>query len=93
MPSVLVTGAAHRLGRAIAVTLAQHGYDLRLHYYTRKQEALETERLCRSYGVEASSMSSLSRTTMSLHVGMMRETERARWVHCWTTSPSAPRRR
>jgi NAD(P)-dependent dehydrogenase (short-subunit alcohol dehydrogenase family) len=41
-PVVLVTGAARRLGRAIALDLAAHGYDLAVHYHQSAQEAHAT---------------------------------------------------
>ncbi|HEX4158859.1 MAG TPA: SDR family oxidoreductase [Rhizomicrobium sp.] len=39
---VLVTGAAKRLGRAIALDLANHGWDIALHYSTSEADACET---------------------------------------------------
>jgi NAD(P)-dependent dehydrogenase (short-subunit alcohol dehydrogenase family) len=41
-PVVLVTGAARRLGRAIALELAAHGFDVAVHYRRSKEEALAT---------------------------------------------------
>lgn len=38
----LVTGAARRLGREIAIGLAQNGYDIGLHFNSSKKEAEET---------------------------------------------------
>lgn len=38
-PAALVTGAAVRIGRAIAEALAQRGYDIAIHYHTSKNEA------------------------------------------------------
>jgi NAD(P)-dependent dehydrogenase (short-subunit alcohol dehydrogenase family) len=38
----LVTGAARRLGREIALALAENGYDIGLHYNTSRNEAEET---------------------------------------------------
>ena len=40
----LVTGAAHRLGKTLALTLARLGYDLILHYYSAEEEARQTQR-------------------------------------------------
>jgi NAD(P)-dependent dehydrogenase (short-subunit alcohol dehydrogenase family) len=39
MSAVLVTGAAKRLGRAIALKLAREGYDVAIHYRSSKSEA------------------------------------------------------
>jgi pteridine reductase len=39
----LVTGAAHRLGKAFALTLARAGYDILLHYHSAEEEALQTK--------------------------------------------------
>lgn len=38
----LVTGGAHRLGRAIALALADQGCDVVIHYHTSRQAAAET---------------------------------------------------
>ena len=42
-PLALVTGAAHRLGKVFALTLARQGYDILLHYYHSKEDALRTK--------------------------------------------------
>lgn len=42
-PLALVTGAAHRLGKAFALTLAQHGFDIILHYHRSSDEARQTQ--------------------------------------------------
>jgi len=41
-PMVLVTGAAHRIGRVIAVALAKAGYSVGLHFHTSETEARQT---------------------------------------------------
>lgn len=42
-PLALVTGAAHRLGKVFALTLAQMGFDIVLHYHRSSAEALQTQ--------------------------------------------------
>ncbi len=41
-PLALVTGAAHRLGRAFALSLARQGYAVLLHYHQGMQDAYDT---------------------------------------------------
>jgi pteridine reductase len=48
----LVTGAARRVGRAIALRLAQAGCRLAVHYRKSAQEAATTAADCRAHGVE-----------------------------------------
>jgi len=49
-PLALVTGAAHRLGKTFALTLAQHGFDIVLHYHHSLDEALFTKAEIESHG-------------------------------------------
>ncbi len=42
-PLALVTGAAHRLGKSFALTLAHLGYDIVLHYHSADDAALQTK--------------------------------------------------
>jgi NAD(P)-dependent dehydrogenase (short-subunit alcohol dehydrogenase family) len=42
-PIALVTGAAHRLGKVFALTLARQGFDILLHYYRSSEAALQTQ--------------------------------------------------
>jgi len=46
----LVTGAAHRLGKAFALTLARNGYDILLHYHSANDEARQTKLEIESIG-------------------------------------------
>ena len=50
---MLVTGAARRLGRTIALELAQHGNDVAVHYRGSEADALETVAAARAAGVHA----------------------------------------
>lgn len=48
----LVTGAATRLGRAMALHLASKGYDICIHCNSSKKDAEECQKLVKEYGVE-----------------------------------------
>jgi pteridine reductase len=48
----LVTGAAHRLGKAFALTLARMGYSIALHYRGSANEAEKTVKEIRALGVD-----------------------------------------
>ena len=52
-PVVLVTGAARRVGRAMALHLAAHGFDVAVHYRGSDDEAQATARDCAALGVRA----------------------------------------
>ncbi len=52
-PVVLVTGAARRLGRAIALHLARHGHDLAVHFHASAAEAEATVAEARAAGAAA----------------------------------------
>lgn len=50
----LVTGSAHRVGRAIALELAAHGANIMVHYHSSPPEVVkETLRDIKSHGVDA----------------------------------------
>ena len=63
--TVLVTGAAKRLGRAIALDLAQAGWDVAVHYNTSEADAEET----------ADAILKLGRRTALLKADVAREDE------------------
>jgi NAD(P)-dependent dehydrogenase (short-subunit alcohol dehydrogenase family) len=50
---VLVTGAARRIGRDIALQLARSGRDVAVHYRRSQADALQTVAECRSLGAQA----------------------------------------
>ena len=52
-PTVLVTGAARRIGRAIVLELARGGFDLALHYRRSAEEAHALAAEVRAIGVRA----------------------------------------
>jgi NAD(P)-dependent dehydrogenase (short-subunit alcohol dehydrogenase family) len=49
----VVTGAAHRVGRAIALGLARRGSNLVIHYHSSEPAAVETEQQAAGLGVRA----------------------------------------
>ena len=51
--AALVTGAARRIGRAIALALARDGWDIAVHYATSRDDALETVREIEAIGRHA----------------------------------------
>ena len=52
-PLALVTGAAHRLGKVFALTLARQGFDIVLHYHRSLDAALQTQAEIESVGRRA----------------------------------------
>lgn len=52
-PAALVTGAARRIGRAIALDLVRRGYDVAIHCQRSRAEAEEVARLARAAGGSA----------------------------------------
>ena len=50
--TILITGAAKRLGKFLAVSFAQIGYNIALHYNSSKQEAIEAQKLIQSKEVK-----------------------------------------
>lgn len=53
-PTALVTGAAHRLGKEFALTLAREGYDILLHYHHAQDDARRTGKEIEALGRRAS---------------------------------------
>src|ERR1041385_7086176 len=51
--NALVTGAAKRLGRAIALDLARHGWNVAIHYHTSEREARVTAEDAHTAGAKA----------------------------------------
>ena len=51
--TALVTGAAKRIGRAIATTLARAGYDIAVHYGTSRDDAQAVASELQTFGVRA----------------------------------------
>ena len=55
-PTALVTGAAKRVGRAIALGLARDGWNVAVHYGRSQAEAEETVKAVRALGVRATAI-------------------------------------
>ncbi|HXF91077.1 MAG TPA: SDR family NAD(P)-dependent oxidoreductase, partial [Candidatus Nitrosotenuis sp.] len=55
--TVLITGAAQRIGRHIALDLAQHGYHVIIHYHTSDQQAQRLIESLKKLGVNAMAFS------------------------------------
>jgi NAD(P)-dependent dehydrogenase (short-subunit alcohol dehydrogenase family) len=49
-PLALITGAAHRLGKVFALTLAQNGFDIILHFHQSLDAAIQTQAEIESVG-------------------------------------------
>ncbi len=50
--AVLITGAAHRVGKAIALYLAEHKWDVGIHYKGSKQAAEHVAQQAREFGAQ-----------------------------------------
>ena len=61
---VLVTGAAKRIGRTIALTLAQRGWDVAVHYGRSEEEALAV----------VAKIKAMGRRSIALHCDLANET-------------------
>lgn len=52
-PAILITGSARRIGRVIACTLAQAGYEIALHYHHSRADAEQTQSEIQALGRRA----------------------------------------
>ncbi len=51
--TALITGASKGIGRAVAICLAQNGYDIGINYNSHREAAEQTAQIVRSHGAEA----------------------------------------
>lgn len=51
--NILITGGAKRIGRAIALKLAEHGWNIAIHYNQSQSAALEVADSAKTFGVRA----------------------------------------
>lgn len=51
--TALITGAARRIGRAISLDLAAHGWDIAIHYLSAHEEAIELKKEIEALGKRA----------------------------------------
>ncbi|HKB96139.1 MAG TPA: SDR family oxidoreductase [Rhizomicrobium sp.] len=56
LKNVLVTGAAKRLGRAIALDLGAHGWNVAIHYNSSEEDADSAAQAVRAFGAEAATL-------------------------------------
>ena len=56
MKNALVTGAAKRLGRAIALDLAAHGWNVAIHYNGSEEDADGAAQAARAFGADAATV-------------------------------------
>ncbi len=77
--TALVTGAARRVGRVIALELARYGADIVLHYRESKEDALKTQADISALGVRCHlKQADLSRTDSILEMTQSLENEKIR---------------
>jgi NAD(P)-dependent dehydrogenase (short-subunit alcohol dehydrogenase family) len=77
---VLITGAARRIGRALALGFAAHGWDVAVHYGASRTEADEL----------IAEIEALGRRTIALHADLANEAEVARLIPDCTAALGRP---
>ncbi len=56
MKTALITGAARRIGKELALDLARHGYDIAVHYKSSRDDAEDVAALIRNMGRRAATV-------------------------------------
>src|SRR5690349_6749019 len=77
---VLITGAARRIGRALALGFAAHGWDVAVHYGASRADADEL----------VAEIEALGRRTIALHADLANEPEVARLIPDCTAALGRP---
>ena len=84
----LVTGAADTLGRKIALTLAQHGWDVAVHYHRAADDALATVREIEALGRRALALQCELADEQAVRTLLPRAVEALGCVSCVVNSAS-----
>ena len=97
MPLAVVTGATSPIGQAIALSLAQRGFDVLLHGFTRQAELqfdlsdpLGQEAFCESVKARVSSIDVLVHNASSYHETTLRTLTREEWRATMALNAEAP---
>jgi len=89
MPVALVTGAAKRIGRHLALAMAGEGYDVAVHYGGSEKDAAETVRLIEEQGGKAVAFQADLADTGALDSMMTAIAASLGFVDCLINSASA----
>ncbi|MBU3579059.1 SDR family oxidoreductase [Polynucleobacter sp. 73C-SIWE] len=86
--AVLVTGAAKRLGREIALEFARQGWDVAVHYGRSEQDAQETVKQIQAIGVQAQAFQADLADEGAIKILFTAVTKQFPNLHCLVNSAS-----
>ncbi|QWE12406.1 SDR family oxidoreductase [Polynucleobacter sp. AP-Titi-500A-B4] len=86
--AVLVTGAAKRLGREIALQFARQGWDVAVHYGRSEKEALETVGQIQGFGVQSAAFQADLANEQSAQNLFSQVSKEFTHLHCLVNSAS-----